>query len=116
MIVFCLAISQKALRNIFECLPSLLVTKIVFTSEIIHRTVLMPKHCVKYWSLFCVCEYFLMKHGHVSSQNNWYLNSVNSHFIHEVPLCDVKAGMWCSVNAKRTTGSIFCAETILIGV
>jgi hypothetical protein len=32
--------------------------------------------------------------------------------IHEVPLHDIKLGVWCAMNAKRIIGPIFYAETI----
>jgi hypothetical protein len=51
-------------------------------------------------------------HGHVSSKNNLYWRPVNPHLIHEVPLHDVKVGVWCAVNAKRIIGPILYAETI----
>jgi hypothetical protein len=35
------------------------------------------------------------------------------HIIHEVPLHDVKFGLWYAINAKRIIGPIFYAETIL---
>jgi hypothetical protein len=50
-------------------------------------------------------------HGHVSSQNTWYWRLVNPYLSHEVPLHNIKVGVWYAINAKRT-GPIFYVETI----
>jgi hypothetical protein len=35
-------------------------------------------------------------HKHVSSLNNQYLSFENPHLMFEVPLHDIKVGVWCS--------------------
>jgi hypothetical protein len=51
-------------------------------------------------------------HGHVSAQSNQYWSPVNSHLIHEVPLHDIKVGVWYTMNAKQIIGPIFYTEII----
>jgi hypothetical protein len=41
-----------------------------------------------------------------------YLEPSNPHLVHEVPLHDVRVGMWCAVNIKQIIGPIFNMETI----
>jgi hypothetical protein len=50
--------------------------------------------------------------GYVNSQNNRYWSAENPHSIHEVPLHDVKIGVWCAISAHRITGPEYLQETI----
>jgi hypothetical protein len=50
--------------------------------------------------------------GYVNSQNNPYWSAENPHSIHEVPLHDVKIGVWCAISAKRIIVPVFFEETI----
>jgi hypothetical protein len=34
------------------------------------------------------------------------------HFIHKVPLHDVKVGIWCALNARRIMDPVLCAEIL----
>jgi hypothetical protein len=48
----------------------------------------------------------------VKIQNNRYWSAENPHSIHEVPLHDVKIGVWCAISAHRIIGPVFFQETI----
>jgi hypothetical protein len=37
--------------------------------------------------------------GYINTQYNRYWSSQNPHLTHKVPLCPVKVGVWCAVNA-----------------
>jgi hypothetical protein len=50
--------------------------------------------------------------GYVNSQNNRYWSAENSYSIYEVPLHDVKIGVWCAISAHRIIGPVFFQETI----
>jgi hypothetical protein len=50
--------------------------------------------------------------GNVNSQNNRYWSAENPHFIHEVPLHDVKIGVWYAITAHRIIGPVLFQETI----
>ena len=50
--------------------------------------------------------------GYVNSQNNRFWSLENPHNIHEVPLHDVKIGVWCAISGRRIIGPIFYDGTI----
>lgn len=50
----------------------------------------------------------------VSSQNKWYWSSAKAYLIHEIPLCGLKVGMWCTIKAKQINGPIWHSEAILV--
>jgi hypothetical protein len=47
----------------------------------------------------------------VSSQNNRYWCSENLHAVHEVPLHDIKASVWCAGNTCKIIGTMSLEET-----
>ena len=44
--------------------------------------------------------------GYVNSQNTRYWSSKNWHVIHEMPLHDLKIGVWCAVSGIKIVGLI----------
>jgi len=44
---------------------------------------------------------------HVNPQNNRYESEENPVLVYEVPIDDVKVGVWCAMSASRITGPIF---------
>jgi hypothetical protein len=62
--------------------------------------------------VFYTDETWLHLSGYVNGQNNRYRSAENPHSIHEVPLHDVKIGVWCAISAHRIIGSVFCQYTI----
>jgi hypothetical protein len=45
-------------------------------------------------------------------QNNRYWGTENPHAVYEVPLHDVKLGVWCAISARRITGLVIFHEAI----
>jgi hypothetical protein len=45
--------------------------------------------------------------GYINSRNNRYQLAVNLMLIHDVPLHDMKVGVWCAVGATRIIGCTF---------
>jgi hypothetical protein len=45
--------------------------------------------------------------GYMGSQNNKYWSTENPHAAHEVPMHDLKDGVWCAFSAWRITGAMF---------
>jgi hypothetical protein len=41
--------------------------------------------------------------GHVNTQNSQHWG-IKNHLLHEIPLCDVKACVWCALTARMITG------------
>jgi hypothetical protein len=41
-----------------------------------------------------------------------YWSTENPHAVHEVPLHDLKVGVWCAISARRIIGPVFFHETI----
>jgi hypothetical protein len=51
--------------------------------------------------------------GSVKSQGNRYWSTENPRSVHEVPLHDLKAGVWCAIRVRRVNGPVFSfRETI----
>jgi hypothetical protein len=47
--------------------------------------------------------------GYINSHNNRHWSTENPHLAHEVPLHDLKVGVWCAVGVLRITGPVFSA-------
>jgi hypothetical protein len=71
----------------------------------------MTEKLILVWLIFSD-EAWFHSHWHISSKNNRYWNSINSHLVHEVPLREVKFGLWCITATERITELIINAETI----
>jgi hypothetical protein len=50
--------------------------------------------------------------GYVNSQYNRYWSTENPQAVHEVPLHDLKVGVWCAISARRITEPVLLHETI----
>jgi hypothetical protein len=50
--------------------------------------------------------------GYVNSQNNRYRSTENPHAVHEVPLHDLKVGVWSAISAWRINKPVFFHGTI----
>lgn len=61
---------------------------------------------------FFTDEAWFHLNGYVNTQNNRYWSSTNPHQFREVPLHDVKVGVWCAISASRVIGPIFFEDTI----
>lgn len=62
--------------------------------------------------IFFTDEAWFYLHGHVSTQNNRCWSAEKPDIVHEMPLHDLKIGVWCAVNAYRIIGPIFFANTV----
>ncbi|PSN47830.1 hypothetical protein C0J52_16446, partial [Blattella germanica] len=50
--------------------------------------------------------------GYNNSHNNCHWSTQNPNLIHQVPLHDLKIGVWCTMRAKRVIESIFFNEAV----
>jgi hypothetical protein len=55
--------------------------------------------------------HFFTLNGCVKSHSNRYWCSEMPLAVHEVPLHDLKVGVWCVVSAQRIQGAMFLDET-----
>jgi hypothetical protein len=49
---------------------------------------------------FTLCAY-------INSQNNRHWSTENPDALHEVPLHDLKLGIWCAISVQKVTGPMF---------
>jgi hypothetical protein len=50
--------------------------------------------------------------GYINNQNNRYWSRENPHDVHEVPLHDLKVGVWCAISAWRAIQPMSFHKTI----
>lgn len=51
-------------------------------------------------------------YSYVNSHNNRYWSTENPHVVHEVPLHNLKVGVWSEISAWRITGPVFFHKTL----
>jgi inhibitor of nuclear factor kappa-B kinase subunit alpha len=62
--------------------------------------------------LFITDEAYFHLSGYVNSQNTRIWSDENPRSVHQIPLHDIKIGVWCAVSARRIIGPIFYHETV----
>jgi hypothetical protein len=50
--------------------------------------------------------------GYINSQNNRYWSTENPYAVYEVPLHDLKVGVWCAISVRRTIQPMSFHKTI----
>jgi hypothetical protein len=57
-------------------------------------------------------EAYVQLSGYVNSQNTRIWSDENTHPVIQIPLHDMKIGVWCAVSARRIIGPVFYHETV----
>jgi hypothetical protein len=60
--------------------------------------------------LFITDEAYFHLSGYVNIQNTRIWSVENPHSVHQIPLHDIKIGVWCAVSARRIVGPILYHE------
>jgi hypothetical protein len=62
--------------------------------------------------LFITDKADFQSRGYVNSQSTRIRSDRNPHAVHQIPLRDIKIGVWCAVSARRIISPIFYHETL----
>jgi hypothetical protein len=62
--------------------------------------------------LFITDEAYFHLSGYVNIQNTRIWSDENLHSVHQIPLRDIKIGVWRAVSTRRIIGPIFYHETV----